>query len=294
MRHRGCGARASTDRDADGGRWSACAGVAGAQTPGLPVVPIPDLERSLVPQFEGATASPNPVDGGPAPPRNPFMAPNPRNNIHDDPYMTDTYSWSGPARGRRRALLARLVRPASAARSPSTRPGRIVTVCVGLDRPVLALLDPHTLADPGRHAPAAPQREPGRQPVHRLLRRRLLLPRPARPGGDPDDRPPRPRRLDHERRRGFPVEARLRPQRRGSPRRRDRLGAARLERAALVRHRGGHGRDDRPRQRRGAHDEARRARGSPTRSRSTRPAASTSSPTRRSTGSTPTRRAARR
>ena len=81
MRHRGCGARAILIAALTVVAWSACAGVAGAQTPGLPVVPIPDLERSLIPQFEGATASPNPVDGGPAPPRNPFMAPNPRNNV---------------------------------------------------------------------------------------------------------------------------------------------------------------------------------------------------------------------
>ena len=144
MRHRGCGARAVLIATLTVVAWAACAGVAGAQTPGLPVVPIPDLERSLVPQFEGATASPNPVDGGPAPPRNPFMAPNPRNNIHDDPYMSDTYRLSGPlGDGAEPSSLNTPPRECGSITFDSA--GRIVTVCVGLDRPVLALLDPHTL-----------------------------------------------------------------------------------------------------------------------------------------------------
>ncbi len=96
MRHTGCGARAALIATLTVVAWSACAAVAGAQTPGLPVAPIPDLERSLVPQFEGATASPNPVNGGPAPPRHPFMAPNGRSNIHNDAYQTDTYRLAGP------------------------------------------------------------------------------------------------------------------------------------------------------------------------------------------------------
>jgi hypothetical protein len=144
MRHRGCAARAGLIAALTVVAWSACAGVAGAQTPGLPVVPIPDLERSSVAQFEGATASPNPVDGGPAPPRNPFMAPNPRNNIHDDPYMSDTYRLPGPL-GDGAELSSLNTPPRECGSITFDSAGRIVTVCVGLDRPVLALLDPHTL-----------------------------------------------------------------------------------------------------------------------------------------------------
>jgi hypothetical protein len=122
----------------------ALAGSAAAQIPGAPVVPIPDLQRSSVPQFEGGAAIPNPVDGGPAPPRNPFMAPNPRNNIHDDPYMTDTYRLSGPlGDGAEPSSLNTPPRECGSITFDSA--GRIVTVCVGLDRPVLALFDPHTL-----------------------------------------------------------------------------------------------------------------------------------------------------
>src|SRR3954471_13821706 len=142
MRHTGCGARAVLIAALATVAWSACAGVAGAQTSGLPVGPIPDLERFSVAQFEGATANPNPVYGGPAAPRHPFMAPNPRNNIHDDPYMSDTYRISGPlGDGAEPSTL--FTRECGSVTFDSA--GRIVTVCVGLDRPVLALLDPHTL-----------------------------------------------------------------------------------------------------------------------------------------------------
>ena len=142
MRHTGCGARAVLIAALAAVALSACAGVAGAQTSGLPVGPIPDLQRFSVPQFEGATASSNPLDGGPAAPRNPFMAPNPRNNIHDDPYMSDTYRLPGPL-GDGAEPSAHFDRECGSITFDSQ--GRIVTVCVGLDRPVLALLDPHTL-----------------------------------------------------------------------------------------------------------------------------------------------------
>jgi hypothetical protein len=123
--------------------FSVWAQTAAAQTPGLPVVPIPsDLNGSSVASFEGSSASSNPVDGGPAPPRNPFMAPNPRNNIHDDPYMSDTYRVPGPL-GDGAETSTLFTRECGSVTFDTA--GRIVTVCVGLDRPVLALLDSHTL-----------------------------------------------------------------------------------------------------------------------------------------------------
>ena len=143
MRHGGCGIRAGVIAALTVAAVSSWAGAAGAQTAGLPVTPIPDLQRSSVPNFEGATATPNPVNGGPAPPRNPFMAPNPRNNIHDDPYMSDTYRVPGPL-GDGPEPSSLFTRECGSITFDSA--GRIVTVCVGLDRPVLALLDPHTLA----------------------------------------------------------------------------------------------------------------------------------------------------
>jgi hypothetical protein len=70
------------------------------------------------------------------------MAPNPRNNIHDDPYMSDTYRIPGPL-GDGAETSTLFTRECGSVTFDSA--GRIVTVCVGLDRPVLALLDPHTL-----------------------------------------------------------------------------------------------------------------------------------------------------
>jgi hypothetical protein len=121
---------------------AAWAGPAAAQVQGLPVVPIPDLTHSQAVPFEGSSAVANPFDGGPAPPRSPFMAPNPRNNIHDDPYMSDTYRIPGPL-GDGAELSTLFSRECGSITFDSA--GRIVTVCVGLDRPVLALLDPHSL-----------------------------------------------------------------------------------------------------------------------------------------------------
>ena len=158
MRHRGCGAVAVVAA-LTLVAWSAWADAAQAQIPGLPAVPIPDPERSAVPQFEGAIGVPNPVDGGPAPPRNPFMAPNPHNNIHDDPYMSDTYRQSGPlGDGSEHSSL--FTRECGSLLFDSA--GRIVTVCVGLDLPVLALLDPHSLQTLA--AMPLPIRNPGGNP----------------------------------------------------------------------------------------------------------------------------------
>ncbi len=116
---------------------------AGAQSPGAPVVPIPtDPGNSSVAPFEGGPASPNPVDAT-DPPQHPFMAPNGRSNIHNDPYMSGAYRVSGPMTdGPEVSTL--FSRECASVMFDSQ--GRIVTICVGLDRPVLALLDPDSLA----------------------------------------------------------------------------------------------------------------------------------------------------
>jgi hypothetical protein len=143
MRHRACGAGISVAASL----FVALCGwahTAAAQTPGVPVLPIlGDPNGAAATPFEGSPGSSSPVAGGPAPPRNPFMAPNPRNNIHDDPYMTDTYRWGGPL-GDGPEISTLFARECGSVTFDSA--GRIVTICVGLDRPILALLDPHTLA----------------------------------------------------------------------------------------------------------------------------------------------------
>jgi hypothetical protein len=118
------------------------AGPASAQTPGVPVVPIPGNPLASPAPFEGGPATPNPVGGVPQPPVNPFMAPNGRSNIHDDAYMTDTYTVGGPL-GNGTTLSTFFARECGSITFDSA--GRIVSVCVGLDRPVLAMFDPHTL-----------------------------------------------------------------------------------------------------------------------------------------------------
>ncbi len=117
---------------------------AAAQVPGLPVLPISgDPMGGSATPFEGSTATPIQVGGMREPPRNPFMAPNGRSNIHDDAYMSDTYAVSGPLGdgSEKSELFSR-----ECASITFDSQGRIVTICVGLDRPVLALLDPHSLA----------------------------------------------------------------------------------------------------------------------------------------------------
>ncbi|HEV3002316.1 MAG TPA: hypothetical protein VGW75_16360 [Solirubrobacteraceae bacterium] len=96
------------------------------------------------PAFVGSPADPQPVDAPPLAPQHPFLAPNGRSNIHDDAYMTDAYATPGPlGRGiaRRDVFEAR-----DCASVTFDSRNRIVTICVGLDRPVLVLKDPTTLA----------------------------------------------------------------------------------------------------------------------------------------------------
>jgi hypothetical protein len=143
MRYGACGVRAlaaaATLVDLLGSAQTAA-----AQTPGLPVLPIvgDPLGGAAVP-FEGSIAVPQPIRGVPEPPRHPFMAPNGRSNIHNDAYMTDTYRIGGPL-GDGAETSSLFARECASVTFDSQ--GRIVTICVGLDRPVLALLDPQTLA----------------------------------------------------------------------------------------------------------------------------------------------------
>ncbi|HEV2812527.1 MAG TPA: hypothetical protein VGW10_04675, partial [Solirubrobacteraceae bacterium] len=96
------------------------------------------------PEFIGAPADPQLVEAPPLAPQHPFLAPNGRSNIHDDAYMTDAYTTPGPlGRGTTRHDVFE-ARDCASVTFDSR--GRIVTICVGLDRPVLALKDPVTLA----------------------------------------------------------------------------------------------------------------------------------------------------
>lgn len=112
-----------------------------AQTAGVPPVPIPN-DPSSAPQFQGEAAAPVRIRHRLRTPRNRFMAPNGRNNIHNDAYMTDVYRIGGPlADGAEDSTF--FSRECGSVMFDAR--GRIMTICVGLDFPVLALFDPVTL-----------------------------------------------------------------------------------------------------------------------------------------------------
>jgi hypothetical protein len=117
----------------------------GAAAIRLPAIPIPEdpREAGSVPAFVGHVAVAQPV-AAPAVPQHPFMAPNGSSNIHDDAYQTDTYTTPGPLGDHMSVDSSFLV--SECASVTFDHRGRIVTVCVGLQGPFLAMLDPRTLA----------------------------------------------------------------------------------------------------------------------------------------------------
>ena len=136
---------------------SALAPSALAQSPGETPAPIPsDPLAAGVPTFAGRAATPHRVAGERVP-RHPFMARNGRSNIHDDAYQSDSYRQAGPLGPNITVSSALFMRECASV--TFDRAGRLVTICVGLDRPVLALLDPATLQV--RAAMNLPPRMPG-------------------------------------------------------------------------------------------------------------------------------------
>ena len=116
---------------------------AGAQTAGQQPPEIPQSPLGVgVDPVEGAPVRADP-HGRLDVPQHPFMAPDPGSNIHNDAYQSDTYERSGPLGDDIATRSALFVRECASV--TFDRHGRIVTVCVGLDRPVLTVLDPETL-----------------------------------------------------------------------------------------------------------------------------------------------------
>lgn len=99
------------------------------------------------PEQVGGPAGANPLSlaEAPRPPRHPFMAPNDASNIHNDAYQSDTADLPGPL-GRGMSRVSTFYAKECASVTFDSR-GRIVTICVGLDRPQLKLLDRTTLAE---------------------------------------------------------------------------------------------------------------------------------------------------
>jgi hypothetical protein len=117
-----------------------------ARALGTPATPIPQNPSDVeaVPAFVGAPAKPRKVRS-PVVPQNPFMAPNGRSNLHDDAYMTNLYTWSGPLGNSMETLST--FQSADCASLTVDSAGRLVTICVGVEGPRLAMFDPRTLEE---------------------------------------------------------------------------------------------------------------------------------------------------
>ena len=144
-----------------GAAVTASAPPAAAQTPGVPPQPIMGTaEGGEEPEFIGSPAVPRPVEA-PKVPQHPFMAPNERSNIHNDAFQSDTDTIAGPLGNDPEVTSTLFARECGSVAFDSD--GRIVTVCVGLDRPVLAILDPVTLETIAA-MPLPPRRADGGNP----------------------------------------------------------------------------------------------------------------------------------
>jgi hypothetical protein len=95
--------------------------------------------------FPAGAFAASPV-AAPQPPQNPWLAPNPNSNIHNDTWMTDAYRRAGPIG--HSSVTSSNTLPASICGSLAfDRRGRIVSVCPStIAPPVLRLIDPRTLA----------------------------------------------------------------------------------------------------------------------------------------------------
>jgi hypothetical protein len=107
----------------------------------VPPVPIPE-GNTTAPTFVGSPATPNPV-AAPEPPRDPFMAPNGKSEIHVDAYQSDANSWSGPLGNSMERLST--FQAAECASHTFDSAGRLLTICVGAQGPTLEMFDPRTL-----------------------------------------------------------------------------------------------------------------------------------------------------
>jgi hypothetical protein len=118
----------------------------------LPPVPIPTINLPPAPSFVGQPATPDPIDGIPLTPQNPFMAPNGKSEIHDDGWQTDVNRWGGPL-GRSPQTFSNWLAaglPPGPGRDCGTitfdSRGRVISICVGASGPQLYMFDPNTLA----------------------------------------------------------------------------------------------------------------------------------------------------
>ncbi len=106
-------------------------------------LPLPIPSWPGPPAYVGSPATPHRVAGVPAPPQNPFMAPNGESEIHNDAWQTDAYGWGGPL-GRSSVVTSSVLGGDCGSIAFDSR-GRLITICIGLSGPRLYMLDPSTL-----------------------------------------------------------------------------------------------------------------------------------------------------
>lgn len=104
------------------------------------MAPAPSL-----PDFSGKAFKATPIKGATRAPQNPFMAKNQKSNIHNDTWMTGTYSWPGPL-GRNLVSSSGAAGNGVCSTIAFDSRGRIVTVCVStIATPQARIVDPDTL-----------------------------------------------------------------------------------------------------------------------------------------------------
>ena len=115
-----------------------------ALAPAAAAEPILDPLGTTLPRYQGAPATAEQLSHTKAP-RNPFMAPNPRSNIHNDTWMTDAYRWAGPL-GRSPEAISNTMPPALCGSLTFHSRGYLIGVCPSLIAPPqVRVMDPQTL-----------------------------------------------------------------------------------------------------------------------------------------------------
>jgi hypothetical protein len=106
-------------------------------------VPIPNPLGTTLAHYQGAPATPQRVPATKAP-RNPFLARDPRSNIHNDTWMTDAYRRRGPL-GRSPIATSASMPPGVCGSLTFHSRGYLVSVCPTLTAPQARVIDPATL-----------------------------------------------------------------------------------------------------------------------------------------------------
>lgn len=112
--------------------------------PTVPGLPIPSLPTDLlVPKSFGGAVKAKPIEHPPIP-RNPWVAPNGRSSMHNDPYSSDAYKVSGPL-GKSLTVTSRVYGIRECATVTFDAKGRLVALCGGLEGFRMMLINPKTL-----------------------------------------------------------------------------------------------------------------------------------------------------